>query len=82
MARIRYTGKEEKRIPGVGPVTGSWTPCPDHIAEEFKKEDGFVVDLAPPSESSLADHPSPDPLPLRGEDKKSEGKKIKTGGDV
>ncbi len=55
MAKIRYTGKEDKRIPGVGPVTKEWTPCPDAIAEEFKNEEGFEVDIAEGPVESVSD---------------------------
>jgi len=76
MARIKYIGPGEVRIPGVGPVTNEFIPCSQEVAEEFEDEEGFVVELetslkTPSPEPPLTDHPSPYPLPLRGEDKKS-----------
>jgi hypothetical protein len=46
MARIKYTGPiNPLQIPGVGPVGKGWVPCPDEIAREFEKEDGFQVEF-------------------------------------
>ncbi len=45
MARIKYIGPGEIRIPGVGLITDEFRDCSQTIAEEFEDEAGFVVDF-------------------------------------
>jgi len=75
MARIRYTGKEDKRIPGVGPVTEVWTACPAHIAEEFQTEPGFETELDVAVDASNKSYPSHEPALSEVEGSKTGGKK-------
>jgi len=48
MARIRYTGNLEHRIPGVGPIGPNWLTVPDDVAAEHDnpadKAAGWEVD--------------------------------------
>ena len=74
MAKIKFTGKEDKRIPGVGPVGAEWVPCPDETAREFKDEPGFEVQL----DAKKSTHPHPG-LPLEREGAKVKDTSI--GGD-
>ncbi len=56
MAKIKYTGPVNPlSIPGVGKVGKEFVSCPDAIAEQFKNEPGFEVELSAASSASSAD---------------------------
>jgi len=54
MAKIKYTGPyNPMRIEGVGIVGPEFVPCPEEIAQAFKKEPGFEVEFDSTPHSAL-----------------------------
>ena len=85
MARIRYTGNLEHRIPGVGPIGPNWLTVPDDVAAEHDnpadKAAGWEVerDKEPDAETRGRGDAGKDP---ELETENSELKTVAPGGDV
>jgi len=85
MARIRYTGNLEHRIPGVGPIGPNWLTVPDDVAAEHDnpadKAAGWEVerDKEPDAETRGRGDAGKGP---ELETENSELKTVAPGGDV